>query len=97
MKSLVAQAMEAGAFGLSTGLVYPPGCFAETDEIIALCRSSPGMAGSTPRTSAASVRRSLEAVAAAIHIGREAHLPVQISHNAPKIGAPCDAHANYGW
>lgn len=38
MKGLLAEAMEAGAFGLSTGLVYPPGCFARTDEIIALCQ-----------------------------------------------------------
>jgi len=37
MKALLTEAMEAGAFGLSTGLVYPPGCFAGTEEIIALC------------------------------------------------------------
>jgi N-acyl-D-aspartate/D-glutamate deacylase len=38
MQKLLAEAMQAGAFGLSTGLVYPPGCFAGTDEIVALCR-----------------------------------------------------------
>ena len=36
----------------------------------------------------------LEAVAEAIQIGQEAGVPVQISHNAPKFGAPCDASAN---
>ncbi|MBM4467888.1 MAG: amidohydrolase family protein, partial [Chloroflexi bacterium] len=36
MQELLAEAMEAGAFGISTGLVYPPGCFASTEEIIAL-------------------------------------------------------------
>jgi len=38
----------------------------------------------------------LDAVAEAIHIGRDAGVPVQISHNAPKFGAPCDASANLG-
>ena len=34
MKAFLAEAMQVGAFGMSTGLVYPPGCFADTDEII---------------------------------------------------------------
>jgi N-acyl-D-aspartate/D-glutamate deacylase len=38
MKELLSEAMESGAFGLSTGLVYPPGCYAHTEEIVALCR-----------------------------------------------------------
>jgi len=39
MQTLLEEALQAGAFGLSTGLVYPPGCFADTAEIIALCRT----------------------------------------------------------
>ena len=39
MSALLEEAMQAGAFGLSTGLVYPPGCFAGTDEIISLCKT----------------------------------------------------------
>ena len=38
MKQLLDEAMQAGAFGMSTGLVYPPGCFASTEEIITLCK-----------------------------------------------------------
>jgi N-acyl-D-amino-acid deacylase len=38
MKSLVAEAMEAGAFGMSTGLIYPPQVYAKTDEIIELAK-----------------------------------------------------------
>ena len=94
MKELLTEAMEAGAFGLSTGLVYPPGCFASTDEIIALCRVIAcyhGLYASHVRGERETI---LEAVAEAIRIGREAGVPVQISHNAPKFGAPCDATAN---
>jgi len=94
MKELVAEAMQAGAFGMSTGLVYPPGCYASTDEIIAVCQvvaSYQGLYASHIRGERETI---LEAVGEAIHIGREAGVPVQISHNAPKFGAPCDASAN---
>jgi N-acyl-D-amino-acid deacylase len=94
MKTLLVEAMEAGAFGMSTGLVYPPGCFAETDEIIALCRVVAryhGMYASHIRGERETI---LEAVAEAIRIGAESGVPVQVSHNAPKFGAPEDAHAN---
>src|SRR4030066_577794 len=37
MRKLADESLDAGAFGLSTGLVYPPGCFASTEEIIKLC------------------------------------------------------------
>jgi N-acyl-D-amino-acid deacylase len=94
MKALLAEAMQAGAYGMSTGLVYPPGCYASTDEIIALCK----VVGQYHGIYASHIRGEretiLEAVAEAIHIGREAGVPVQISHNAPKFGAPCDASAN---
>jgi N-acyl-D-amino-acid deacylase len=94
MEDLLTEAMEAGAFGMSTGLVYPPGCFAGTEEIVALCQVAShhgGLYASHIRGERESI---LEAVAEAIQIGHEAGLPVQISHNAPKYGAPCDATAN---
>jgi N-acyl-D-amino-acid deacylase len=94
MKVLLAEAMEAGTFGLSTGLVYPPGCFASTDEIISLCEvvaRHHGLYASHIRGERETI---LDAVAEAIRIGREAGIPVQISHNAPKFGAPHDATAN---
>jgi len=94
MKELLTEAMEAGAFGLSTGLVYPPGCFARTDEIIALCQVVSRYHGLYASHIRGERETILEAVAEAIRIGREAGVPVQISHNAPKFGAPCDATAN---
>ncbi len=94
MKVLLSEAMQAGAFGLSTGLVYPPGCFAETSEIIALCRVVAQYHGFYASHIRGERETILEAVSEAIHIGSEAGVPVQISHNAPKFGAPRDATAN---
>ena len=42
MRALVREALEAGALGLSSGLVYEPGCYAETDELIALASEMKG-------------------------------------------------------
>jgi N-acyl-D-amino-acid deacylase len=94
MAALLEEAMGAGAFGLSTGLVYPPGCFADTGEIIALGRVVARYAGLYASHIRGERETILEAVTEAIHIGREAGVPVQISHNAPKYGAPCDATEN---
>jgi len=94
MQSLLAEAMQAGAFGLSTGLVYPPGCFAATDEIIVLCQVAARYDGFYASHIRGERETILEAVAEAIRIGYEAGLPVQVSHNAPKFGAPNDASAN---
>jgi len=94
MKALLDEALLAGAFGLSTGLVYPPGCYASTEEIIALgsvVARYHGLYASHIRGERETI---LEAVAEAIRIGHEAGIPVQISHNAPKFGAPCEASAN---
>jgi N-acyl-D-amino-acid deacylase len=94
MKEMLAEAMEAGAFGMSTGLVYPPGCFARTEEIVELCRVVARYGGLYASHIRGERETILEAVVEAIHIGRAAGVPVQISHNAPKHGAPCDASAN---
>ncbi len=94
MQALLAEALESGAFGLSTGLVYPPGCFAATEEIVALCRVVARYGGLYASHIRGERETILEAVTEAISIGRQAGIPVQISHNAPKFGAPCDARAN---
>ena len=94
MKVLLEEAMQSGAFGLSTGLVYPPGCFASTGEIIALARVAARHKGFYASHIRGERETICQAVAEAIRIGREAGLPVQISHNAPKYGAHEDAHAN---
>lgn len=81
MKTLVARAMEDGAFGLSTGLAYASGIYSETDEIIELCkvvRQYGGIYTTHLRSESDSV---IPAVAEAIRIGAEAGIPVQISHH----------------
>jgi N-acyl-D-amino-acid deacylase len=94
MQTLHAEAMQAGAFGLSTGLVYPPGCFASTPEIIALAQVTASYHGFYASHIRGERETILDAVTEAIQIGNEAGLPVQISHNAPKFGASHDATAN---
>jgi N-acyl-D-amino-acid deacylase len=86
MRAHVEEAMCAGAFGLSTGLVYPTGCFAETDEIIALASVAArhgGMYASHVRGERESV---VDAVRECIEIGERSGCRTQISHNAPKYG-----------
>jgi N-acyl-D-amino-acid deacylase len=94
MQALLDEAMRAGAFGLSTGLVYPPGCFARTDEIIVLAKVAARYHGIYASHIRGERETILQAVAEAIRIGAEAGLPVQVSHNAPKFGASFDANAN---
>jgi N-acyl-D-amino-acid deacylase len=94
MKEQLDLAMRAGVFGMSTGLVYPPGCYASTEEIITLCRIVSHHHGIYTSHIRGERETILEAVAEAIRIGGEAGVPVQISHNAPKFGAQYDANAN---
>ncbi|MCS7168235.1 MAG: D-aminoacylase [Gemmatales bacterium] len=80
MQELVERGMQEGAWGLSTGLIYNPGCYAKTDEIIALARvvaRYQGIYVSHIRDEGAGL---LEALQEAITIGQKAGLPVHISH-----------------
>ena len=81
MRELTAEAMEAGAFGLSTGLIYPPGIFAKTGEIIELARVAARYGGVYDSHIRGEGRTLLRAVEEAIAIGERAGLPVQISHH----------------
>ena len=59
MRGLLGQALAEGAWGLSSGLDYPPGVFAEVDELVALGQMlAPARAPATTRTFAAARRRS---------------------------------------
>ena len=80
MKAHVAQAMKDGAMGLSTSLIYPPGIYAKTDELIALAKVASeygGLYASHMRSEGATESEALDE---AIRIGREANLPVEIFH-----------------
>lgn len=97
MKSMVRLAMEQGACGFSTGLVYQPGRFCETEEIIELAKESAEVGGLYATHMRNEEDGLLEAVDEAIRVGVEASLPVQISHhksarpsNWGKIGLSLD-------
>ena len=81
MKSMIADAMEDGALGISTGLFYVPGSFSSTQEIIELSKVAGGYGGiyiSHMREEAADILKSINET---INIGIEAGIPVQITHH----------------
>ncbi len=90
MERIVDRAMRDGAFGLSSALIYVPGSFASTDELIALARVSARRRGIYVSHIRGESFRVFEALDEAVRIGREASLPVVIFHL--KIGA----RANWG-
>ena len=81
MRSLVADAMLQGAFGLSSGLIYAPGCYATTEEIIALATTAASFGGFYASHIRGEGRTLAKAVEEAIRIGRESHARVEISHH----------------
>lgn len=80
MNAVVEQGMKDGAVGLSTGLIYVPGTFAKTDEVVELAKVASRYGG----TYASHIRDEGNDVAAAIteaiNIGEQAKMPVEISH-----------------
>lgn len=87
MKSLVAEAMRQGAFGLSTALIYPPGHYAKTEELIELAKVAAQYGGIYATHMRSEGQSETAAVEEALRIGREAHLPVEIFH-LKVIGKP---------
>ncbi|MBL7201634.1 MAG: D-aminoacylase [Anaerolineae bacterium] len=80
MVRLVAQAMDEGAWGLSTGLIYPPGIYASTDELVEMSRIPASRGGFYFSHIRGEGPTLLQAVGEAIEIGERAGLPVQIAH-----------------
>src|SRR5205085_3150140 len=80
MRQMVEQAMRDGAIGLSTGLEYEVGKPASTDEVIALARAAGAFGGMYISHIRDEADKAFDALNEAIQIGREARLPVQISH-----------------
>jgi N-acyl-D-aspartate/D-glutamate deacylase len=80
MERMLAEALDAGAFGFSTGLVYPPSAYSVTEELVALARSMArrrGLYFSHVRGESAMVE---ESIREAIRIGEEGGVGVQIAH-----------------
>jgi N-acyl-D-amino-acid deacylase len=80
MAELVEQGMKEGAFGLSSGLEYDMGAPSSTEELIELARVAAAYGGLYMTHMRDEEEGMLNALREAIRIGREARLPVQISH-----------------
>jgi N-acyl-D-amino-acid deacylase len=80
MRRLLRDALAEGAFGLSTGLIYPPGAFAQTEELVALARELAPFGGIYFTHMRNEGDRLLEAIGEAVRIGEEAGVPVEIAH-----------------
>jgi N-acyl-D-amino-acid deacylase len=80
MQQLVEQAMQQGAMGVSTSLIYAPAFYAKTDELIALAKVASRYGGIYASHIRNEGDREMEALEEAFRIGREAEIPVEIWH-----------------
>jgi len=87
MRSMVAQAMGDGAWGISTGLKYLPGAYAKTDEIVELARAAADSGGIYTSHLREEGLGLMDGVAEAIEIGRRAHIPIVLTHHKV-VGKP---------
>jgi N-acyl-D-amino-acid deacylase len=94
MQRLLGEAMDAGAFGFSTGLVYAPSAYSNTEELIALAKSIASRGGYYFSHIRGESSMLLDSITEAIRIGEEGGVGVQVSHvkasgkeNWPKIDA----------
>lgn len=87
MGERIRKAMEAGAFGISTGLVYWPGCWSSTEELIHLARIVAEYNGIYVSHIRGERETGIEATEEIIKIGREVNIPVHMSHMSCKYPA----------
>ncbi len=95
MKSVVREAMEEGAWGLSTGLDYPPGSYANTDELVALSDTAAQLGGfyHTHTRSALRAQGLLAPWEEALEIGRRSGVALHLTHyrqSAQGVGSHLD-------
>ncbi|MEM4488362.1 MAG: D-aminoacylase [Desulfurococcaceae archaeon] len=81
IKSLLVESLNAGAFGISTGLIYPPGSFSSTSELIELAKVVAEHGGIYVSHIRGESHTLIPAVQEAIEIGKQAKIPVEISHH----------------
>jgi N-acyl-D-amino-acid deacylase len=81
MGAWLAEGLEGGAVGVSTGLIYEPGRYTETDELIAMAKECGRLGGLYASHIRGEGETLLDSVAEAIRIGEEAGCAVQISHH----------------
>jgi N-acyl-D-amino-acid deacylase len=80
MQRLVDKAMREGAVGFSTGLIYIPGTYANTTEVVELAKAAAKHGGAYASHMRDEGAKVLEAIEEAVTVGREAGMPVQLSH-----------------
>jgi len=80
MRGLVRREMRAGALGVGTALIYPPGAYARTEEIVELCKVSAEYKGKYTSHMRSEGTQILEALDELIRVSREAHIPAEIHH-----------------
>jgi N-acyl-D-amino-acid deacylase len=80
MQSLIDRAMREGAMGFSTGLEYIPGTYSNTAEVIALAKAAAAHGGVYTSHMRDEGIREIEAITEAVSVGKEAGMPVEISH-----------------
>ncbi len=81
MRNYTAEAMKSGAFGISTGLIYPPGIYAKTDEIIEVAKVAAQYGGIYDSHIRGEGKTLMMALEEALEVGYKAGIPVQISHH----------------
>jgi N-acyl-D-amino-acid deacylase len=87
MRALVEQAMQDGAFGLTSALIYAPDTYAETEELVELAKVASRYGGIYSAHIRSEANHLIEAIDETLRIGREADLPVKI-HHLKAAGAP---------
>jgi N-acyl-D-amino-acid deacylase len=97
MKALLREAMEEGAFGLSTGLDYPPGSYADTAELVEMSREAIRLGGIYHTHVRYSLGdRFLDPFKEALEIGRQSGIPVHITHFYHRVTSPGGAERMLG-
>lgn len=87
MQTMVAQAMDEGAYGISTGLKYLPGAFSDVDEVVALSEVAGQRGGFYTSHLREEGLELLGGVSEALEIGRRADIPIVLTHHKV-VGAP---------
>src|SRR3954453_21399048 len=80
MQALIDRAMREGAVGFSTGLEYIPGTFSDTAEVVALAKAAAAHGGVYTSHMRDEGIREIAAITEAVNVGKEAGMPVEISH-----------------
>ena len=80
MQALIDRAMRDGAVGFSTGLEYVPGTYANTAEVVALAKAAAAHGGVYTSHMRDEGMHEIAAITEAVNVGKEAGMPVEISH-----------------